>query len=53
MSKRESYWGEIFCDATFLFLNVITTIVTEIFRIIIENLIYFFIKINIILFEKC
>ena len=42
MSKRESYWGEIFCDVTFLFLNIITTVVTEIFRIIIENLMKIF-----------
>ena len=42
MSKRESYWGEIFCDVTFLFLNIFTTVVTEIFRIIIENLMKIF-----------
>ena len=42
MSKRESYWSEMFCDVTFLFLNIITTVVTEIFRIIIENLMNIF-----------
>ena len=42
MSKRESHWGEIFCDVTFLFLNIFTTVVTEIFRIIIENLMKIF-----------
>ena len=42
MSKRKSYWDEIFCDVTFLFLNIITTVVTEIFRIIIENLMNIF-----------
>ena len=38
MSKRESYWSEMFCDVTFLFF----TVVTEIFRIIIENLMKIF-----------
>ena len=42
MSKRESYWSEMFCDVTFLFLNIFTTVVTEIFRIIIENLMKIF-----------
>ena len=42
MTKRKSYWDEIFCDVTFLFLNIFTTVVTEIFRIIIENLMKIF-----------
>ena len=42
VSKRKSYWDEIFCDVTFLFLNINTTVVTEIIRIIIENLMNIF-----------